>query len=71
MELVADLLETKQKLSPEMEYRSFESWDSLTVISFLAMVDVEYNKKMRMADVKDTKTFQELYDAVQQFGEKV
>ena len=65
LKMAADLLETDQELSPDMEYRSFENWDSLTVISFLAMVDVEYNKKLRVDDVKETRTFRELYDVIQ------
>lgn len=65
LKLIAELMETEMELTPETEYRKMEEWDSLTVISFLAMVDVEYDKTLRVADVRDTHTLQDLYDVVQ------
>ena len=64
MALVEDFLDTGSTLAPEMEYRQLEQWDSLAVISFLAMVNVEYGKMMHKEDLAGTKTFRDLYALV-------
>ena len=63
-ENVADLLDTEQKIMPEMRLDSVGEWDSLTVVSFLAMVNVEYGKTMRVVDFAHAETFQDLYDII-------
>jgi Phosphopantetheine attachment site. len=64
LDKVAELLEMDQKIDPEMSLAGVEAWDSLTIISFLAMVDIEYEKVMKVADFKEAKTFADLYTYV-------
>ncbi len=64
LELIDEIIEDDVELKPETEYRKLENWDSLMSISFLAMVNVEYGKTLRMADVKNTVTLADLYDVV-------
>lgn len=68
LEKVAELLELEGKIDPEMSLTGVEGWDSLSIVSFLAMVDIEYDKVLRVTDFKDAKTFGDLYKYV--MGEK-
>lgn len=64
--IIADLLETEQTLTPDMEYRKFENWDSLTIVGLLAEINLEYHKTFRMKDFKDTVTLGDIYQIVQE-----
>lgn len=64
LQKVEDILETEESLTADMELTAVENWDSLSIISFLAMVDIEYDKVMKFADFKEAKTFGDLYQLV-------
>lgn len=64
---IADILDTDEKLQPDMRLDAVEGWDSLTVVSMLAMINVEYGKTMRYADFKGAVTFADLYDIIQKY----
>ncbi len=61
---IRNILDTEQELKPETRLDSIEEWDSLSVVSTLAMVNVEYGKIMKMSDFKEAVTFQDLYDII-------
>ena len=61
---VMDILDTEQEISAETRLDTIEEWDSLSVISLLAMVNVDYGKTMRVSDFKGAVTFQDLYDII-------
>lgn len=65
LEIVADLLEVDGPLKPEMVYKEFENWDSLTIVSLLAQINLTFNKTLRMADFKDTKTLGDIYAIIE------
>jgi len=46
-------------------YRALEAWDSLAVLTVIAMVDLEYGVRLKAATLKECTTVQELYDRVQ------
>ena len=69
LEMIADLLETDETLTADTEYASLENWDSLTIISLLATVNIDYNKTLRMADFKKTKTLGDIYAIIEQAPE--
>ena len=64
LEKVAELLEREDMIDPQEKLEDAEEWDSLTIISFLAMVDIEYDKQMKVADFKNAKTFADLYECI-------
>lgn len=64
LQKVMDILDTEQEISPETRLDTIEEWDSLSVISLLAMVNVDYGKTMRVSDFKGAVTFQDLYDII-------
>ena len=64
LENMIDLLDTETEILPETHLDAIEEWDSLSIVSFLAMVDVEYGKTMRAAQFKDAQTIGDLYRLV-------
>lgn len=44
------------KLSMESEFRTLEEWDSVAYLSFIAMLDEEYNMQIEMSKFKELKT---------------
>lgn len=51
-------------LKPEMEFRKLEQWDSLAVLSTLAMVDAEYNTQIKADELRECKTFNDLFNLI-------
>ena len=61
---VMEILDIEKKIEPETRLDAIEEWDSLSIVSLLAMVNVEYGKTMRVSDFKEAVTFQYLYDII-------
>ena len=61
---VMEILDIEKKIEPETRLDAIEEWDSLSIVSLLAMVNVEYRKTMRVSDFKEAVTFQYLYDII-------
>ncbi len=65
LELLAEILDCDvEDLSPEMELSSFE-WDSVAVLSFIAMMDEEYGKAVKGAEIKKLVTIQDALDIME------
>ncbi|MDR1653370.1 MAG: acyl carrier protein [Prevotellaceae bacterium] len=45
-------------------FRDLEEWSSLIALSVMAMVDEEYDVRLKGNDMRNANTIQELYDAV-------
>lgn len=43
-------------LSPEIKLINLEEWDSIAVISFIALLDEEFNKIIKGCEIKEFKT---------------
>ena len=56
---LADILETDE-VKPDSVLRDFDSWDSLAVLSILAMADASFGVSMTAADIKPIATAGEL-----------
>jgi acyl carrier protein len=56
-----DLLDTEIEISSKTLLADIEEWDSLSFVSFLAMGNASYNKKISPEDVKTAKTIEDLY----------
>lgn len=65
LERLTEMIGTDQKLKMEMYLDDIEEWDSLSVVSFAAMVDVEYNIQIQAVDVRKAKTVADLYAMIQ------
>lgn len=62
---LADILDIDvEQLTIDMYLSDIEEWDSLSVISFVAMADIKYGKQLKAPDVRKLQTVQELFDLV-------
>lgn len=61
---LADILEVDQ-VEPGDVLADFEDWDSLSVLSTIAMIDGKFRVSVSAAEINQTATAQALYDLVQ------
>ena len=59
-----DILDCEQEITMETVLADLEEWDSLSLVSFMAMANAAYGKKVILADVKMAKTVEDLYELV-------
>lgn len=45
-------------------FRSLEEWSSLTALSVIAMVDEEYDVKLKGEDIRNSNTIEDIYNIV-------
>lgn len=64
LEKMIDILDCEQEVTMETELADLEEWDSLSLVSFMAMANAAYNKKVIPADVKMARTIADLYELV-------
>ena len=64
LEKMSDILDCEQEISMESSLGDIEEWDSLSFVSFLAMVNASYGKKAIPADVKSANTIADLFEIV-------
>lgn len=50
--------------TPSTEFRALEEWSSLVALSIIAMVDEEYEVKLKGDDIRSSKTIEDLYNIV-------
>lgn len=59
--LLEDLMELEAgTLTPETVLDSLEEWDSIALISFIALIDDEFDKIVKGSQVKEQKTVADL-----------
>lgn len=46
------------------KFKKLEEWSSLLALSIIAMVDEEYNVKIKGEDIRNTSTIEELFELV-------
>lgn len=65
LELLADLLELEiGEFSPETNLDDLEEWDSLAAISYVVMMDEEFDIVANPTDIKNFKTIQDILDSM-------
>jgi acyl carrier protein len=66
LKLFAQALETDvSKLSMDMPLERLDDWDSLAMVSFVALADRHYHKSIAGAAVAKARTVRDLYDLVE------
>jgi acyl carrier protein len=58
-------LELKHELKMEDVFRGYPTWDSLSYMSLIAMLDSEYNLQIENATFEKMKTLHDVFDYVQ------
>lgn len=61
IELISEVLEVEiEDLTPETKLSDLDEWDSIALISFLAMIDDEFDRIIKGSIVKEQKTIADL-----------
>jgi acyl carrier protein len=55
----------KSVFTAQTKFRDLDEWNSLIALSVMAMVDVEYDIKLKGDDMRNSNTIQDLYDIIQ------
>lgn len=59
--LIAETLDTDQNnIKPDAELKSIEEWDSMGVISTIAMLDRKFGKILSAEQIEELKTVQDI-----------
>lgn len=58
-----DLLDT-QNLSPELDLKDFEEWDSLAMIALMSFIQKHYQAKLDLDILSQCKNLQNIYEAI-------
>lgn len=59
-----DVLDTEDEISMDTDLLDIEEWDSLSFVSFIAMVKVATGKKLERKAIQAAETVQDLYNLV-------
>lgn len=64
IEKMVDILDSEEEITMDTVLDDLEEWDSLSLVSFMAMANAVYGKKVVPADVKAAGTIKDLYELV-------
>ena len=62
IEKMADILDAEDEISFGTNLGEIEEWDSLSIVSYIAMANASCGKKVDIKSVKAAVTLQDLYD---------
>lgn len=66
MELLAELFElTTDEFTADTVLEDLEEWDSLAAISYLVMMDEEFEKVVSAVDIQNFVTVQDILDSME------
>ncbi len=66
IEQMADIIELDaDEISSEHPFREYEAWDSLAVLSTLALIEEDYDVAVSNDELRGVSTLQQLWDLVQ------
>ena len=64
LEILVEVLDAEEVITMDSVLADIEEWDSLSVVSFAAMADVEYSKKLTAPEIRKAKTVRDLYHLI-------
>lgn len=64
LEKMQDLLDCEQEVKMDTVLADVEEWDSLSFVSFLALANAQYGKKIAPASLREAQTVEDLYNLV-------
>ena len=62
IEKMADILDAEDEISLDTNLSDLEEWDSLSIVSYIAMANAACDKKVEVKRVREAVTIQDLYD---------
>ena len=60
----ADVIEREDEIKMDDNFRDYEEWDSLAVLSVLAMLDEEYDTNIPQKDFTELQTVKDIYNYI-------
>ena len=64
IEKMVDILDSEEEITMDSVLANIEEWDSLSIVSFLAMANTVFGKKIQAIDVRNAKTVNDLFELV-------
>ena len=65
LENMADILDAEEEISFDTELSGLEEWDSLSIVSYIAMANASCGMKVDVKKVREAVTIGDLYDLLQ------
>ena len=65
LERLADILDVEDEITLDTNLSELEEWDSLSIVSYVAMANAACGKKVDVKSVREAVTIQDLYDLLQ------
>ena len=65
LERMADILDVEDEITLDTNLSELEEWDSLSIVSYVAMANADCGKKVDIKKVREAVTIQNLYDLLQ------
>ena len=62
---MADILDAEEEISFDTELSGLEEWDSLSIVSYIAMANASCGMKVDVKKVREAVTIGDLYDLLQ------
>ena len=59
-----DAIEREDEIKMEDEFRNYEEWDSLALLSLVSMLDDEYSINIGQNELEKMKTIKDIYDFI-------
>lgn len=56
-----EILDSEAEITLDTYLADIEEWDSLSVVSFAAMADIKYGKKLTATNIKKAQTVKDLF----------
>lgn len=53
-----------EAFAPDTVFKNLEEWNSLTALSIISMIDDQYDKTITGADLRGSKTLEDLFNLV-------
>ena len=67
IELIADVMDLDaSEITPETKLADLDSWDSVALLSFIAMMDEKFNKAIKGAEIRAFVTIQDAMDVMKE-----
>ena len=65
LEKMTDILDAEDEISFNTNLGEIEEWDSLSIVSYIAMANAACGKKVDVKSVREAVTIQDLYNLLQ------
>lgn len=66
MENIADLLDLEvEEINEDTILSEYEEWDSVAILSFIALMDEEFGRAVKGAEIRALKTVKDLMDMME------